>query len=174
MNPQKPKIGDEYLISICEYSTENLQETDITHFEHRFIHNDVLFYYKPFNRVDLRLFSTYIETGENVTNIPTYSTYSKKKDNYIWRDLYDVGVANENGDVIDFPFLNNSFYSYTNISFFLNIEKNKTLKYRLNQNDLNNLGDVSNLINEFKSLTDNLNLTNTTEDPFKTYKNIQC
>ena len=172
--PQKPKIGDEYIISICEYSTENLEETEICYFNHRFIHNDVLFHYNPFTKINLRQFSNYIETGDNVVNIPSYAVFSKKRDNYIWRDLYDMGLANENGDVIDFPFLNNSFYVFEKITFFLNIEKNKTLKYRLGQNDLSNIPDVSNLLNDFKSLTDNLSLTDTTEDPFKVYKPVKC
>lgn len=171
---QKPKIGDEYIISICEYSTENLKETEICKFEHRFIHNDVLFHYNPFTKIELRQFSNYIETGDNVVNIPSYAVFSKKKDNYIWRDLYDVGLANENGDVIDFPFLNNSLYVFEKIIFFLNIEKNKTLKYKLGQNDLSNIPDVSNLLNDFKSLTDNLTLTDTREDPFKVYKPVKC
>lgn len=172
--PQRPKIGEEYMISICEYSTENLEETEICAFQHRFIHNDVLFYYTPFTKVKLKQFSNYIQTGDNVTNIPNYAVFSKKKDNYIWRDLYDIGLANENGDLVDFPFLNNSFYVFNKINFFVNIEKNKTLKYKIGQNDLSNIPDVSNLINEFKSLTDNLTLSNVKDDPFKVYKQVKC
>lgn len=171
---QKPKVGDEFIISICEYSTENLKETEICTFEHRFIHNDVLFHYNPFTRIDIKQFSNYIETGDNVVNIPNYAVFSKKRDNYIWRDLYDIGLANEDGEVIDFPFLNNSFYVFKKIPFFLNIEKNKTLKYRLGQNDLSNIPEVSSLLNDFKSLTDNLSLTDTREDPFKVYKPVKC
>ena len=156
-------------------------ETKITDISHRFIHNDVLFHYKPFFNIKLRHLSSYIENGENVKDMPDYAVYSKTKETYIWRDIFDIGIADENGDVIDFPFMNNAFYVFNNLNFFLNIEKNKTIKYKLNVNDINsmdllNQGTLGNILTDISSITDSLtgdptNENNNNSDPFQSYNN---
>ena len=158
---QKVKKGDTFFHSICEYSTEQLTETEITHFKHRFIHKNVLFYYNPFYYKQLKIRSSYIESGDNVYNLPSNAIYSRKDQKYIWRELFDIGVADENGNLLDYPFMNGGFYLYNNINFFLNSEKNATRKYALNINDINSL-DGSQFTND---ITDILN--NDTKDPFK-------
>jgi hypothetical protein len=183
----KPKVGDIHMISLCEYSLENLTETEITPMYHRFIHNDVLFHYNPFTNITIKHLSSYVETGNNVLNMPDYASYSLTKKTYLWRDLYDIGVADENGVTVDFPFMNNSYYVFDNINFILNIEKNKTTKYDLNINDisqadlLNNGGinDLNNLINDLNSITDTLigdttNQQNLDNNPFQTYTDKPC
>jgi hypothetical protein len=35
----------------------------------------------------------------------------------IWRDLYDYGYVDENGDGLDFPFLNGKHYPFDNFIF---------------------------------------------------------
>lgn len=170
----KPKVGDEYILSLCEYSTESLSETEIIGFNHRFIHNDVLFYYNPFFKIKLRPLSNYVDNSDNNLNIPNYSIYSTINKNYIWKNFYDIGSSDDNGDIIDFPFLNNSLYSFSNINFFLNIEKNKTLKYDLGVNDLTGLTTDS-LINDISNLTDIFNSdTNTNINNFIQYTNKPC
>jgi len=182
---KKPKLGDKFIISLCEYSTENLRETEIAGISHRFIHKDVLFHYNPFTKLKLRHLSSYIENGNNVKDMPNYATYSKIKETYIWRDIFDVGISDENGDVVDFPFQNNAFYVYNNINFFVNIEKNRTLKYKLNFNDINNIdllnqGILYNIITELNSITDivgdptNENGDNGNNNLYAKYKDSRC
>ena len=68
----------------------------------------------------MKLKSPYIEDGDaNTTNIPTYAVYSKQKEKYIWRDIFDVGISDEDGNVIDFPFMNNALYVFKQINFFV-------------------------------------------------------
>jgi hypothetical protein len=185
LTTRKPKVGDKFLISLCEYSTENLTETEISYISHRFIHKDVLFNYNPFTKIKLRHLSSYIESGNNVKDTPDYATYSKTKETHIWRDVFDIGIADENGEVIDFPFQNNSFYVFNNINFFVNIEKNKTIKYKLNFNDINNIdllnqGVLSNLITEINSITDiigdptNQDSNNGNNNIYEKYKDSRC
>lgn len=172
--PNKPRVGQNFYISLSEYSTETLTETDITHFNHKFLLNDVLFYYNPFTKIPVKLLSSYINVGDNTTTIPKYGIYSKMQENYIWKTFYDIGQSDENGNIIEFPFLNNSFYVFNDIKLFLNIEKNKTLKYDLNVNDLTSNGLLNNLLDNFKTLNDSFNLGDTTDNTYKKFNNILC
>lgn len=176
---KRVKIGDTFLVSLCEYSTENLMETEIMKISHRLISNDVLFHYSPFINITLKYKSTYIEDSDNNTQIPTYSIYSKTKEKYIWRDIFDVGIADENGTVVDHPFMNGMFYIFNNNNFFVNIEKNKTPKYSLDVNDITNLdalnggnnSNLNNLLSDLNSLTSTILGDPTNEDQTNPYVN---
>lgn len=74
------------------------------------------YYYKPFNRIQLRSFSNYIEEGDEFTEgIPDYA--EKLEDGrYIWRDLLDVGIL-ERG--MDYPFINGTHYLHDNFTLAL-------------------------------------------------------
>jgi hypothetical protein len=151
---KKLKKGDVLYHSLCEYTTEQLLEKEISYIHHKFIHKDVLFNYNPFYRKQIKLISSYIENGDNVYNIAAHAVYSRLDQRYVWRDLFDIGVADENGNMIDFPFMNGSFYVYTDINFFLKSEKNCTRKYVLNVNDVSSISGskysnyVSDILND--------------------------
>jgi hypothetical protein len=174
---QKVKVGDRFFHSVCEYSTEQLTETEICYFKHRLIHRDVLFYYNPFYKKKIKLKSDYIENSDNITTKPDYAVFSRKEQKWIWRDFYDIGVADENGDTIDYPFTNGSFYVHSDIKFFLFSEKRLTKKYDLNTNDITSK-DGNKYINELTDVLDNLGLeTNLTIEkikPFNKYQDKRC
>jgi hypothetical protein len=172
----KPKIGDEYLHSICQYTTENLTETEISYFHHRFIHKDILFSYNPFKKFQLKLKSPYIEDGDNIENIPNYAIYSREREKYIWRDVFDVGIVDENGLSIDFPFMNGSFYLFEDINFFLTPESAAVRKYTLNVNDVTS-ANGSEFINQFEDAFRDLGLDENDPNeikPFNEYRDIKC
>ena len=182
---KRVKIGDTFLVSLCEYSTENLSETEIMKISHRLISNDVLFHYSPFQNITLRHKSIYIEDSDNNKEIPSYSIYSKTKEKYIWRDIFDIGIADENGTVVDFPFMNGMFYVFNTTNFFVNIEKNKTPKYKLDVNDITNLdalngngsSNLNNLLSDINSLTSTILGDPNNEDttnPYESYKDRPC
>jgi hypothetical protein len=172
----KPKLGDEFLHSICEYTTENLMEKEISFISHRLIHKDILFSYKPFTKVELKIKSPYIEDSDNIENIPSYAIYSRQREKYIWRDIFDMGVADENGLIIDLPFMNGSFYVFNDINFFLTPEIESVRKYTLNVNDVTS-ANGSEFINEFADIFNNLGLNESEPDiikPFNQYQDIKC
>ena len=177
---KKVNIGDSFYYALCENSTENLTETEISEIHHRFIHNNVLFNYKPFYKINLKLKSLYIEdSGDNTINVPNYAIFSRSKQKYIWRDIYDVGSANEDGLFIDFPFMNGSFYVFNQINFFLVPEKRCVRRYQLSTNDITSLG--SQFTNEFGDILGGLDLNeNNNEDdpnavkPYNQYKDVKC
>jgi hypothetical protein len=173
----KPDVNNIFDIGIYEYSAENLTEELISSVHHNFIHNYVLFKYKPFQEIDLKLKSSYIEDSVSNSFIPKYAIYSRKTDKYIWRDILDLGVSDNDGNVLDYPFLNGSRYVYQRLVFNVLTEKNKTKKYKLNVNDISNI-DSLNSVDDYTSdivndLFGNNNDTNL-DDPFKTYTDEKC
>ena len=173
----KPDINNIFDVGIYEYSAENLTEELISPVEHNFIHNYVLFKYKPFQEIDLKLRSSYIEDSASNSFIPKYALYSRKTDKYIWRDILDLGVSDNDGNVLDYPFLNGSRYAYQRLIFNVLTEKNKTKKYKLNVNDITNI-DSLNSVDDYigdivNDLFGNNNDTNL-DDPFKTYTDEKC
>ena len=170
----KPKLGDIFYHSICEYTTENLMEKEISYISHRFIYNNILFHYKPFSKIDIKLKSPYIEDSENTNIKPDYAVYSREKEKYIWRDIFDIGISDENGNLVDFPFMNGSFYVFSDINFFLVPEARSVRKYKLNVNDITASGNQ--FTNEFDDAFKNLDLTDDPNGikPFNQYKDEKC
>ena len=56
------------------------------------------------NKINLKLKSTYIEDSDTTQSTPNYAIHSRQRDKYIWRDIFDIGVSDENGNKIDFTF----------------------------------------------------------------------
>ena len=48
----------------------------------------------------LKLKSTYIEDSDTTQSTPNYAIHSRQRDKYIWRDIFDIGVSDENGNKI--------------------------------------------------------------------------
>ena len=172
---KKVKVGDVFYHSVCEHTTENLQEVELDMVQHRFIHKDILFKYNPFYKVGLKLKSIYIEDSDTAQNIPNYAIFSRQRDKYIWRDIFDIGITDENGDKIDFPFTNGAFYVYNNLNFFVTPEPMATRKYELNKNDITSSGNK--YTNEILTIFNDLNLE---EDdikgikPYNKYNDKRC
>jgi hypothetical protein len=171
----KVKIGDQFFHSICEHTTENLTETEISYIHHRFIHKNISFSYNPFKKIQLKLKSPYIEDGETVENMPNYAIYSREREKYIWRDIFDVGIVDENGLSIDFPFMNGSFYVFNDINFFLTPEPSAVRKYTLNINDVTS-ANGSEFINQFDDAFRDFGLDDDPNGikPFNEYQDIKC
>ena len=175
---KKTKIGDTFYYCVCEHTTEALTEVELAPIYHRFIHNNVLFNYKPFYKTSIKLKSPYIEDGDaNISGIPPYAVYSRQKEKYIWRDIFDTGVADENGNVIDFPYMNDALYVFNQINFFLRSEKSATRSYKLNLNDITNGSNGGNEENSniFDVLNDmNINETDPNTKPYNEYIDEKC
>jgi hypothetical protein len=173
----KPDLNNVLDYGICEYSSELLSETLISPIMHNFFHNDVIFKYRPFYEIKLRLKSTYIEDSTSNTFIPTYAVYSRKNDKFIWRDILDPGFSDDEGNLLDFPFLNGSRYTYQRLNFHVLSEKNKTKKYALNVNDITNIDSVNVTVDYIRNVTDDLfgdNNDDVNNDSFKTYTDKKC
>jgi hypothetical protein len=81
--------------------------------------NQMGYYYQPHNRMMIRDYSDYIETGsiKNMADVPDYSYFSTTYNSFIWRDLYTYGFKDGGGNGVDYPFLNGKHYPYENFIF---------------------------------------------------------
>ena len=112
--------------------------------------NTVGYYYQPHYRVKLRELSPYIETSKldatqpnTLINLPENAIYDQKEKLWKWRDLYDHGFTDQEGNGTNFPFMNNTHYVTKNINFYLRNEKSYT-----NKNDgLNGFNNYQNKTN---------------------------
>jgi hypothetical protein len=85
----KIKIGDFFYHSVCEHSTENLQEVEVDMLHHRFIHNNIIFTYKPFykiKRIDCNDYSIH-------TKCPTQDENCEVCKNFAYHDWYEQNNA---------------------------------------------------------------------------------
>jgi hypothetical protein len=88
--------------------------------------NLVGLYYQPHHRIKLRELSPYMETakmGETIIDLPENTKYFKSENIWKWRDLYDHGYVDPDGNGTNFPFLNDVHNVKLEINFYLRNEK---------------------------------------------------
>lgn len=124
-------VGDEILGDFCEWNNYEMNESVISPLTHKYNYNSTHFQtgnslelpigyvYYPHYSIKVRDYSDYVETAVDgeVDNIPDYSYYSNFDKLWRWRDLYPYGYIDSDGNGVDHPFLNNSHYPFTNITF---------------------------------------------------------
>jgi hypothetical protein len=95
-----------------------------TNFSGASINNPVGLIYQPHYRVKLRQLSPYIEnaTTNDILNLPENCIYDTTTNQWRWRDLYDHGYIDSDGNGTNFPFVNNTHYVNTLINFYLRNE----------------------------------------------------
>ena len=88
------------------------------------------YYYQPYHRVKLRQLSPYIETSKldstqpnTLIDLPENSIFDENEKLWKWRDLYDHGFVDQEGNGTKFPFMNNIHYVVNDINFYLRNEQ---------------------------------------------------
>ena len=132
MNPQD--TDDSFYGDLVEYNKTELVENVLSDVLHRFNTSNrdsstqtgnlskgprrEGYMYKPHHNIPIRLYSLFIEQGytANTVNIPDYAE-ELDGGKFIWRDLLSIGVPRSDGEILDYPFTNNSHYIYDNICF---------------------------------------------------------
>ena len=126
--------GDMMDGDFCEWNDYEQIERVVSPYYHKINYNQLVFqttntpttnslgyYYQPHNKMVLRVFSDYIETGDVnfIDQVPNYSFYSKADQEFRWRDLYTYGFIDNLERGVDYPFFNTSHYPFTDINFRL-------------------------------------------------------
>ena len=85
-------------------------------------------------------------------------------------------TTDDNGNVLDFPFLNGARYVYDRRVFSVLAEKNKTKKYRLGVNDITNIDSLNNVDTYTRDVINDLFGDNTagSNEPYKPYTDEKC
>ena len=93
--------------------------------------------YQPHYRVKLRELSPYVENSKldakqpnTLINLPENAFYNQNEKLWKWRDVYDHGFLDQDGNGTNFPFMNNMHYVAKHINFYLRNER-----YYTNKND---------------------------------------
>lgn len=135
------KSGDTISGPFCEWNDFDQKERVVSDYIHKIYYNhnvfDTLnnnstvvnpygFYYLPHTPLTIRVFSDYIEEGTDAKtttyptgDIPDYSYYSKFRGAFRWRDIYTYGFIDQQGNGVDYPFLNGVHHPYKNTIFRL-------------------------------------------------------
>jgi hypothetical protein len=144
--------------AFVEYNKKDFKERIISEAFHKFSHNKTIgsvtifnhgqdntnpegYFYQPHYRVKLRELSPYIETSKtkDILNLPENTIYDEKENLWRWRDLYDHGFLDQDGNGTNFPFINNLHYVVKDINFYLRNEKLFTNK----TDGLNNFNNIN-------------------------------
>jgi hypothetical protein len=124
---EKANYGDEYYGDLTEFNGLTLDETTISEVIHRFNPTTIGsngYYYKPFKKLQIRVYSNNIEEAasqDNVINLPP-DTITYPDGTRVWKDLLSIGFY-EGSNGVDYPFLNNSHYFYSNNTIYLRVQK---------------------------------------------------
>jgi hypothetical protein len=88
--------------------------------------------YQPHYKVKLRELSPYTETSktQDIFNLPENAKFDSDEKVWRWRDLYQHGYVDVDGNGTDYPFINGNHYVKNDINFYLRNEK-----YYLNKSD---------------------------------------
>jgi hypothetical protein len=126
--------GDVMDGDFCEWNDYEQIERVISPYFHKINYNQTVFqtlnnpdtnspgyYYQPHNKMTLRVFSDYIETGDInfIDQVPSYAFYSSSDQEFRWRDLYTYGFTDNLERGVDYPFLNTAHYPFSDITFRL-------------------------------------------------------
>ena len=82
-------------------------------------------FYQPYYRIKLRELSPYVESSSEIKidNLPQNAKYYEKEKMWKWRDLYDHGYVDDDGNGTDYPFMNGLHYVLKDINFYLRNEE---------------------------------------------------
>lgn len=142
------KEGDVLDGGFYEWNDYEQKERLISDINHKFTFNPFVFsigcgnqcdnqfgyYYKPHNKIKIRSYSDYLETGSvnNIADVPDYAYYSTTYGSFIWRDIYTYGFKDVNRNGVDYPFLNGKHYPYENFIFRIIPEGTNYIESSLN------------------------------------------
>ena len=128
------KKGDVMDGDFCEWNDYEQIERVVSPYYHKLKFNQTVFqttkvattnapgyYYRPHNKMTIRVFSDYVETGdvEFVDQIPEWSFYSTSDRQFRWRDLYTYGFRDNLNRGVDYPYINTAHYPFSEIIFRL-------------------------------------------------------
>ena len=129
----KERIISESVHKISNPTTifDHNQDQNVTNFSGATANNKMGLIYQPHYRIKLRQLSNYIETSntKNIEGLPENAEYFEDQKIWRWRDVYDHGYVDEDGNGTDYPFVNGQHYVMSNINFYFRNEKeflNKT------------------------------------------------
>ena len=115
-------------------------QDDPTYYSGCSINNPVGLFYQPHYRIKLRQLSPYVETykGTDIYNLPENARFDSSTNLWMWRDLYEHGYVDVDGNGTNYPFLNDTHQVKLDINFYLKNE----LMYNNKNNGVNDFNKI--------------------------------
>jgi len=128
INTKDFNYEDEIDGDLCEYNDDELIEYVIQKRINRLVYNSDMFqtstngyYYNVHYPYTLQVYSPYIEEGnrDEIYNIPRNAKFDQRTQKWRWRDIYDKGFIDSDGNGVDHPYRNGSHYLHKEIFFYI-------------------------------------------------------
>jgi hypothetical protein len=112
-------------ITIPKNIFDHGQDGDVQNFSGATSGNTFGLFYQPHYRIKLRQLSPYVESVNtlNMFNLPENKVYDEKEKLWKFRDIYDHGYVDVDGNGTNFPFINGNHYVRADINFYLRNER---------------------------------------------------
>ena len=117
------------------------QDQNVANFRGATANNKMGLLYQPHHRVKLRQLSEYVETSntKNIADLPDNAKYFPEEGIWKWRDLFDHGYIDEDGNGTDYPFVNGQHYVKTDLNFYFFNER----EYNNKSDGFKGFGDIN-------------------------------
>jgi hypothetical protein len=139
----KERIISESLHKIVNPVTifDHEQDQNVVEFNGATANNKMGLLYQPHYRVKLRQLSNYVETSNtnNILDLPDNAKYFPDQGLWRWRDVFDHGYIDEDGNGTDYPFVNGQHYIKTDINFYFLNER----EYNNKSNGFKGFGNIN-------------------------------
>lgn len=139
----KERIISESLHKIVNPVTifDHEQDQNVVDFNGATANNKMGLLYQPHHRIKLRQLSEYVETAntKNIVDLPDNAKYFSEEGLWKWRDVFDHGFIDEDGNGTDYPFVNGQHYVKTDLNFYFYNER----EYNNKSDGFNGFGNIN-------------------------------
>lgn len=120
---------------------DHQQDQTVSNFSGATPNNKMGLLYQPHHRVKLRQLSSYVETSntKNILDLPDNAKYFPQEGLWKWRDVFDHGYIDEDGNGTDYPFVNGQHYVKTDLNFYFFNER----EYNNKSNGFKGFGNIN-------------------------------
>jgi hypothetical protein len=139
-----PIEGDVFRGAFVEYNPYELEERILSEIGHsldfrqtKFETDGSIYKYQPHHRIPIRKLSTSITRESKFEMTPQYARYLVSEGVHRWRNMLPIGIYEEGGNGVSYPYLNDTHYPYLGIEFLIEAIR------------INHTGDTITMIQQF-------------------------
>jgi len=139
-----PTEGDVFRGAFVEYNPYELEERILSEIGHsldfrqpKFETDGSIYKYQPHHRIPIRKLSTSITRESKFEMTPQYARYLVSEGVHRWRNMLPIGIYEEGGNGVSYPYLNDTHYPYLGIEFLIEAIR------------INHTGDTITMIQQF-------------------------
>lgn len=123
-------VSEAYHKIISDVTIFNHNQTSGSTYSGASANNPVGLIYQPHHRIPLRQLSPYVESYKtnDILNLPENVKYFSNENLFKWRDMYDLGYYDADGNGVDFMYMNDMLFAHKDFNFYFRNEAAYTNK----------------------------------------------